>query len=650
MTSSPPDISSLTLAPQRTRPTHDAYDQSSTYPDNNRFQHFQTSPAVVPSPALRRALPSAWLSESQDNVNSVPPDGRSMSPPQTSDLSSGGGSPPLGSHQALNGSQQGAASGGLDDDVIPTAIVIKNIPFNVKRETLLDIITSLNIPTPYAFNYHLDPAGQFRGLAFANFRVAADADAVVAALNGFDVQGRKLRVEYKKVLQAGEKERIEREKAIRRMRSMQLEKERQEQQQQQQQQQQQMMMGGGVGGPMGGGYDEGYSPLSSVPPGGGARGPFGMAIQNPNPFAMPPMPVPQPYMHQPQSSSPIQPPPLIPSHSSPAVQKTSSAQTELDMNDAATLEIYSRILLFKDDHMRDELAFARSLSPKQRRIVHLVAQKLGVYHYSVGEGDERYAVVTRNQPDRSGANGGQTDRENGRRTPSAADNAAREGRAGPVRHHSSQALNRSFLVASSSGNGGGSMFSTSVSSYNAPTNGSPTSASNSAAGGLRAKKSMPDMKTSPYTPTPRLTTRTSSGNMRDSSGAGGGGSSFSNYAALRRQTSGVLPGLNQLFGSHLGVGNLGMARASVSGAIGDRPLAGLNGHPTEGVPPVPSLPSTPEGGPSSATSAAVMRQPRGPGTTNGGNFARRRESAVGPLDRIGSSSGLDARTHEPLEI
>ena len=48
------------------------------------------------------------------------------------------------------------------------------------------------------------------------------------------MQGRKLRVEYKKVLQAGEKERIEREKAIRRMRSMQLEKEQQALQQQQQ--------------------------------------------------------------------------------------------------------------------------------------------------------------------------------------------------------------------------------------------------------------------------------------------------------------------------------------------------------------------------------------------------------------------------------
>ena len=59
-------------------------------------------------------------------------------------------------------------------------------------------------------------------LAFTNFRQTTDADAVVATLNGFDIQGRKL-CEYKKVLQAGEKERIEREKAIRRLRSMQTE-------------------------------------------------------------------------------------------------------------------------------------------------------------------------------------------------------------------------------------------------------------------------------------------------------------------------------------------------------------------------------------------------------------------------------------------
>lgn len=66
---------------------------------------------------------------------------------------------------------------------------------------------------------------------------------------------------------------------------------------------------------------------------------------------------------------------------------------ELDMNDAQTLEIYSRVLLFKDDTMRDELAFSRSLSAHQRRVVHLVAQKLGMEHASVGEGTERHAVV-----------------------------------------------------------------------------------------------------------------------------------------------------------------------------------------------------------------------------------------------------------------
>lgn len=62
-----------------------------------------------------------------------------MSPPQPSDISSGGSPPPALNQQGLAGSQ---AAMGLDDDVIPTAIVIKNIPFNVPRETLLDIIVS----------------------------------------------------------------------------------------------------------------------------------------------------------------------------------------------------------------------------------------------------------------------------------------------------------------------------------------------------------------------------------------------------------------------------------------------------------------------------------------------------------------------------
>lgn len=231
---------------------------------------------------------------------------------------------------------------------------------------------SLSIPTPYAFNYHLDQSGQFRGLAFANFRQSVDADAVVAALNGFDVQGRKLRVEYKKVLQAGEKERIEREKAIRRMRSMQLEKEQAAMQQQ--------------------GYDDFGSVIAS--PFTPSRSYSGSSPFTPHQQYSPPQVPPMPSLPTPGPYA-LSPSPLPPSTPATAVK---SPSTELDLNDPSTLEIYSRILLFKDDPMRDELAFSRTLSPKQRRVVHLVAQKLGVYHYSVGEGEERYAVVTRIDP------------------------------------------------------------------------------------------------------------------------------------------------------------------------------------------------------------------------------------------------------------
>lgn len=297
--------------------------------------------------------------------------------------------------------------GGMDDDVIPTAIVIKNINFNLQKEDLLRTIESLGAPLPYAFNYHMDQ-GVFRGLAFANFRSPLEADAVVAALNGYDVGGRKLRVEYKKVLQAGEKERIEREKALRRMRSIQAipaehgshhltnanqQQMPQQQQQQtqgqhlipaqlphQQQQQQQsgperedsypgiqpVSLGLGLGASRGSGAgsDQGSIPIVQVTSQGREReGSFSG------------------YEDRASDGSGSKP----------------SKSAELDLNDPTALDIYSRVLVFKEDRMRDELAFSRTLTALQRRVVHLVAQKLGVYHYSVGEGDERYAVVTRSE-------------------------------------------------------------------------------------------------------------------------------------------------------------------------------------------------------------------------------------------------------------
>ncbi|KAI4128355.1 MAG: hypothetical protein LQ347_004211 [Umbilicaria vellea] len=102
-----------------------------------------------------------------------------------------------------------------DDELIPTAIVIKNIPFAVKKEQLVDLMTQMNLPLPYAFNYHFDN-GVFRGLAFANFTSADETATVIDHLNHFELQGRKLRVEYKKMLPLQERERIEREKRERR--------------------------------------------------------------------------------------------------------------------------------------------------------------------------------------------------------------------------------------------------------------------------------------------------------------------------------------------------------------------------------------------------------------------------------------------------
>ncbi|KAF5358530.1 hypothetical protein D9756_001755 [Leucocoprinus leucothites] len=469
MATTPPDISTLSLA--STQRLHDAYD----YDANNLARspyHYNTSQGLSQSPyaplappgqsplknsksTMRAGLPAQWL----DNNS---PDSRSLSPHNNSDFSSAGGSPPMG-HLSAPPMPAVVPAQNLDDDIIPTAIVIKNIPFNVKRETLLSIIESLSIPTPYAFNYHLDQAGSFRGLAFANFRQAADADAVVAALNGFDVQGRKLRVEYKKVLQAGEKERIEREKAIRRMRSMQLEK---EQQAQQQTNLNQLYEDYGTA------LNSAFSPPRT----------FSSGYPSQNQYSPPSMPTPQYNLSlnsAPAVSTVPQPP------TTPASEK---ATNELDMNDPSTLEIYSRILLFKDDPMRDELAFSRTLSPKQRRVVHLVAQKLGVFHYSVGEGDERYAVVTRIDPQKQ-----QQQQQSTQRAP-----------------HTLTRTPSAYLT--------------------------PTSQMSSVAQSLRVKKSMPDMKTL-HSQAPRLHPRASNGNMREG------------YATIASPSRRISTGFGSLFGN-----------------------------------------------------------------------------------------------------
>jgi len=155
--------------------------------------------------------------------------------------------------------------------------------------------------------------------------------------------GSKLRVEYKK---ASEKEHIGREKARHRMHAMQLEKEQHHHQRQQ--------------------------PFQCSP--------LGLAT-----IPIPSHSIPLATTISSRSQAPVT------SRSSSSI----SNSIEFDLNDPSTLEIYSRILLFKHNNMQDELAFSRALTAKQRGVVHIIALKLGLYCYLVGKDEDLYAVTTK---------------------------------------------------------------------------------------------------------------------------------------------------------------------------------------------------------------------------------------------------------------
>lgn len=234
--------------------------------------------------------------------------------------------------------------GEQDEELIPTAIVIKNIPFAVKKEQLVDLMTQMNLPLPYAFNYHFDN-GVFRGLAFANFTSADETAAVIDHLNHFELQGRKLRVEYKKMLPLQERERIEREKRERRG---QLEEQHR---------------------PLGSSQLHNQPSMSSMSSHVPTSSPSPLSARNEKPGRLHPCPVFQ--------------------------NITDSYFQDVDLNDPQTLSFYSQLLLFKDDMTREVLIFPADLTPIARRIVHTLAHHMGLCHTSHNSGDQRQVHVYR---------------------------------------------------------------------------------------------------------------------------------------------------------------------------------------------------------------------------------------------------------------
>lgn len=241
--------------------------------------------------------------------------------------------------------RQDALHSEVDEELIPTAIVIKNIPFAVKKEQLVAIMTDMGLPLPYAFNYHFDN-GVFRGLAFANFTNADETATVIDAMNHFELNGRKLRVEYKKMLPAAERERIEREKRERRG---QLEEQHRPMAPSQLHTQASMSsLNSHSRIPA-----TSPSPVSarSMKPGGGYFNPYG------------------------------------------GEQAQPQVEPDVDLNDPQALQHYSRLLLFKEDTSRDLIVFPSTLSPPERRIVHTLAHHMGLGHSSKGQADQRAVHV-----------------------------------------------------------------------------------------------------------------------------------------------------------------------------------------------------------------------------------------------------------------
>lgn len=248
---------------------------------------------------------------------------------------------PMGPHRA--GPQGRNDLHDDDDELIPTAIVIKNIPFAVKKEQLVQLMVDMNLPLPYAFNYHFDN-GVFRGLAFANFTSPQETEQVIQALNHMDLSGRKLRVEYKKMLPLAERERIEREKRERR-----------------------------------GQLEEQHRPL----PQSQLHNQVSLSSMSRN--------TPSPLSHR--STKPGQW-----NAAAGAELGTNETAADVDMNDPKTLEFYTEMMMFRRDPTREILIFPPTLEPPHRRIVHTLAHHMGLSHTSRGSGDQRQVHIHRPAP------------------------------------------------------------------------------------------------------------------------------------------------------------------------------------------------------------------------------------------------------------
>jgi len=84
-----------------------------------------------------------------------------------------------------------------------STLVLKNLPFQLKQEKLEELLNIYEVK-PVNVSYLYDGTGMFRGMAFVKYKEKEHATAVFESLNNLDINGRKVRVEYKRVTKESE--------------------------------------------------------------------------------------------------------------------------------------------------------------------------------------------------------------------------------------------------------------------------------------------------------------------------------------------------------------------------------------------------------------------------------------------------------------
>lgn len=482
-------------------------------------------------------------------------------------------------------SRQDQMSSEVDEELIPTAIVIKNIPFAVKKEQLSGLMTDMGLPLPYAFNYHFDN-GVFRGLAFANFTSPDETAVVIDNLNHFELQGRKLRVEYKKMLPAAERERIEREKRERR-----------------------------------GQLEEQHRPMPQTL--------NSQASMSSLTSHFPP----------PSSPSPVNARNVAPGMGDQLHLRRPSADvlttSAVDLNDPESLQVYSKLLLFKEDPTRDLIVFPVELSPTQRRTVHTIAHHMGLMHISKGASESRAVHVFKDQPTQQSQPGQPRQQRLSPPMPQIQAIQAESQRRG---------LNRAATTDFSDVRNQEAFYNGGVRQQNSAYLSTYQETPNTLAAGpnLRAAKSFADLRS--YTPSPVPSTASFPATLSNNV------SRFAEYARENGQSSAPLPAANGPMGARgdesmlvNGLGSMNLNNPSYGG--NPRGLRGMMSWDREPVPgPIgghrafsannnyddqargPGLPS---------------RQPRGPVAERGSGFPRRNGHMTRGSDELSQQSGVE---------